>query len=379
MPPRADDLLNRVIFKMIGAIPFQWGDLRELVTLFCGVVKYLTPLKVTNLLLRESERLKRADFPKGFPFHAVIDTMHACNLQCKYCPTGRLQSSGRNQRAIDLNLLESFLDDMGKYIVMADLFNWGEPLLHPNIGKIVKIFHDRRIFNQISTNLNIQNQQTLEEICDAGLDFLIVSISGMTKNIYGKYHQTGDLDLVVNNLKYIVNYKKQLGYRYPIIELKYLVFKHNIHQIDAARAFAKEIGLDIFRACYAGGPPEEIISFNETKRRLLYPGTGTSCSQLWHTIVLNSDGGIAPCCLLYFKADDFADYAPPEHRNLQDIFSNPRYVAARRMFKRAALGALPHNLQHPCLKCSFVHLQPHLTGYLAANPHAKQSHRTGGP
>lgn len=379
MPGLADDLLNKVIIKTIGAIPFQFGDIRELVTLFCGVVKYLTPLKLANLVLRESERLKRADLPKGFPFHAVIDIMNACNLQCNFCPTGRRQSSGRIKRIIDIDLLESFLDNIGKYVVIADLFNWGEPLLHPNIGKIVEILHDRRIFKQISTNLNIRDQQILEGVCDAGLDFLIVSISGMTKKIYEKYHQKGDIDLVVDNLKYIVNYKKKLKYRYPIVELKYLIFKHNIHQIEEARAFAKEIGVDIFRACYAGGPEEEIISINEKKKKLLYPATGKSCSQLWRTIVLNSDGGIGPCCFLYFKKDDFADYYPPDHINIKDIMSNPQYVVARRMFNRAALGTLPEDLQHPCLKCAFVHRQPHLSGYLAANPNAKQSHRTGGP
>lgn len=379
MPKFADDLLNKAIIKTLGAVPFRLGDLGELVTIFGGVIKYLTPLKLSNLAVRESERLRRAARPKGFPFHLVIDSVNACNLQCPGCPTGRRQNSGRTKRIMDIALLDSFLDNIGKYVIIADLFNWGEPLLHPNIEHIVKMLHDRRIFQQISTNLNINDPQILEKVCDAGLDFLIVSISGVTQETYGKYHRKGDIELVVDNLRKIVNYNKKLKYNYPIIELKYLMFKHNIHQIEAARILAKEIGVDIFRPCYAGGPEEEILGLNEEKKKLLYPDTGKLCSQLWRTIVLNSDGGIAPCCFLYFKQDDFAKYHPSKNRNIQDIMSNQNYVAARRMFNRAAIGTLPEDLQHPCLKCTFVHRQPHLTAYLAANPNAKQAHRTGGP
>jgi MoaA/NifB/PqqE/SkfB family radical SAM enzyme len=374
-----NDLMNKVIHKTIDFIPFRCGEIKELLTLVLGVIKYLTPLKLYNLIVRESERLKRVDLPKGFPFHTLIDIANTCNLKCPYCPTGRRQNSGRTQRIIDIDLLEAFLDQIGKYLIMADLFNWGEPLLHPHIENIVRMFHKRNIFQQISSNLNIRNKHVLEKVCDAGLDFLIVSISGITQEIYEKYHQGGDIDLVWDNLRYIISYKKKSKYFNPIIELKYLIFKYNTHQIEKARILAKKIGVDIFRVCYAGGPEDEIISVNEEKKNLLYPGRGNLCSQLWSTIVLNSDGGIAPCCFLYFRDDDFAEFSQSNNFNIKDIMSNQKYVAARRMFKDSAVGALPKELQHPCLKCVFVHRQPHLTGYLAANPYAKKAHRTGGP
>jgi len=379
MPPSTNDRLTKVISKTIGSIPYRFGEAREIMTLFLGVLKYLTPLKLSNLLVREIEKLKRADLPKGFPYHTVIDIINACNLRCPYCPTGRRQNSGRNRRVIDIDLVETFLNNIGDYLIMADLFNWGEPLLHPQIEDIVKMVHKRRIFIQISTNLNIRNKQILEKICSTGLDFMIVSISGTTQKVYEKYHITGEIDLVLDNLRYIIDYKKKLDYINPIIELKYLIFNYNTHQIEGARSLAKEIGVDIFRASYAGGAEEDIIPINEERKKLLYPDTGKFCSQLWRTIVLNSDGGIAPCCFLYFKEDDFAEYNQSNSVNIRDITSNPKYLAARRMFKNSAVSELPKNLQHPCLKCVFVHRQPHLAGYLTANPYANQIHRTGGP
>jgi len=372
MPVNRNDFLNKLVYKTISIVPRQFGDAGDVISYSLGIVKYLTPLKVANLLTREYARLKRVSLPRGFPFHAVVEVSNACNLQCPYCPTGRRQTSGRTERLIDVDLVETFLDRYEKYLIAADLFNWGESLLHPKISHIVHLFHERRIFHRISSNFNIQNRSVLEELCDAGLDSLIVSISGATQDIYERYHRGGDLSLIIDNLKHLIKYRKKMHFFHPIIELKYLTFKYNAHQLPEALRLAGRIGVDIFRSHIAGGPEEEIIQVNEEKKKLLYQGTGRLCDQLWRTIVLNSDGGIAPCCLLYFKDDDFAHISSIEN-------TNQRYIEARNMFNRLAGGGLASNLQHPCLKCSFVHRQKHLAEYLAANPYAKRGHRTGGP
>lgn len=379
MQKSTNDRLNKVISKTISSIPYRFGETKELITIILGGIKYLTPLKLFNLLIRELERLKGVERPRGFPFHAIIDITNICNLQCPYCPTGRRQNSGRTQRIIDIDLLRIFLDSIGMYLIIADLFNWGEPLLHPQIVDIVTMFHERRIFHHISTNLNIHNKQVLEKVCDAGLDFLTVSISGITQEVYENYHKEGDVNLVFDNVKHIINYKNKLKYTNPTIAFKYLVFKHNFHQIDKARKLAKEMGVDIFWICYAGGPEGKILPMDEEKKRLLYPDTGTFCSQLWRTIVLNCDGGITPCCLLYFKKDDFTEYPHANSVNIVDIMSNNKYIIARKLFKISSVAEFPQKLQHPCLKCTLVHRQRHLTEYLASNPNAKQANRTGGP
>jgi MoaA/NifB/PqqE/SkfB family radical SAM enzyme len=372
MPLSRNDLLNKLVYKAISVVPRQFGDARDVISYSLGIVKHLTPSKVANVLTREVERLKKVSQPRGFPFHAVIDVSNACNLECPYCPTGRRQTSGRSQRIIDVDLVKTFLDRYGKYLIAADLFNWGESLLHPRISDIVHVFHERRIFHQISSNLNIRNRSVLERICDAGLDVLIVSISGTTQGIYEQYHRRGDLSLVVDNLKHLVAYRNRMHHFSPIIELKYLNFRYNRHQVPDALRMASELGVDIFRSHIAGGAEEEIIKIDPERKKLLDPDTGGSCDQLWRTIVLNSDGGIAPCCFLYFKDDDFAHISCIERKN-------QRYIEARKMFNRLAAGELDANLQHPCLKCGFVHRQKHLTKYLAENPYAKRGPRTGGP
>jgi len=182
------------------------------------------------------------------------------------------------------------------------------------------------------------------------------------------------VDQVWDNLRAISEYKRKRHRRLPIIEVKYLVFKHNLHELDAARTRAIELGADIFRWVRGSGIEKATVRSKNSVQTWLT--NFSHCHQLWHAVILNADGGIAPCCYLFFKDDDFGDYTTG---HAKDIRQNWRFVTARQLFKPSAVGDLSPDMQHPCLKCHLVHRQPHLQAYLEANPHAVQGHRTGGP
>ncbi len=105
-----------------------------------GVLPYLTFRKLSNLVRCEAEKLRRSAQPSSFPVTAVIDVNSRCNLQCPYCPTGARRDSGRVQSLIDPSIVQQLVDELGQYLISAHLFNWGEPLLHPQIGEMVNMF-----------------------------------------------------------------------------------------------------------------------------------------------------------------------------------------------------------------------------------------------
>jgi organic radical activating enzyme len=356
------------------ALDLWLDNWRRLVTTALTGRPYLTPAKLVNVLRSESEKWFRVVRPRAFPYVAVADVANLCNLQCPYCPTGARRSSGRARKLIDPLLLKKMLDELDKYLLSVNLFNWGEPLLHPQISDMVRMIHARRIFTQISTNLNTSHRETLAELCEAGLDYLTVSVAGATQEVYEQYHCGGNLQLVLENIRYLTAFKRRHRLKRPVVEFKYLLFKHNRHQMPAARKMAYGLGVEIFRCQTAGGPEEAIIA--DSASAALKPRFPKICHQLWNMAVLNSDGGIAPCCYLFFKSDDFGVY---NHELFRQVRNNQLFVTARQLFNAAEAGTLPVHLQHPCLKCQVVHAQPHLKAYLASNPHAKQDHRTGGP
>lgn len=350
------------------------GDLLRVTTLKVRAgAPYLTPAKVLNVARCELHKLRRKCRPDSFPYIAIVDVVNMCNLRCPYCPTGARRSSGRTRKMVDVAQAANLVDQMGRYAISAHFYNWGEPLLHPEIASIVKMFHSHRIATFISTNLCTKNEAVLHAVCDAGLDYMTVSLSGASQEVYERYHCGGSLDRVETNTRRLVEYRRRNRLRRPFVEWKYLVFAHNAHEVEAARQLAFAAGVDLFRAVKAGGPDEAVVSSAEAPERKIRV---THCPQLWHAVILNSDGGIAPCCYLFFKEDDFADFSDG---SIKEIRHNDTFVTARKLFNASGAGDLPGDLHHPCLKCNLVHSQPHLKDYLKANPNAVRDHRTGGP
>lgn len=349
----------------------KWG---RLIPLSLAGGRHLTFKKVFNFFRCEAECFLHVERPKSMPYSAIIEPTNICNLQCPYCPTGAGRDSGRKKTMLDLSLAESFINTLAPYLISANFYNWGEPLLHPQIDALVRMCHERNIFTSLSTNLNIRELDVLERVCKAGLDHMVVSCSGATQEVYETYHRGGNLDKLVAGLKYLRDLKKRSGSRLPVVELHYIFFKHNQHELEAARQIAKDMGVTAFRIMDGSGPEEALVEARDDPKYIL--SDVKHCHQLWHLTVLNADGGITPCYYLYFKQDNFADLAKDHWRNVRN---NESYVLARKLFSPSCAGDLDTNLVHPCLKCEKVHQQKHLKEYLSVNKNAKKSHRTGGP
>ena len=360
------------IYTIVGHIPFRYGEARRLIGLALTGLKYLTLPKLSNFIKCEVEKRRRQAHLSSRPYIAIIDTTNACNLQCPYCPTGKRRVSGRAVGTIDLELVRRLLDETAPYLISANLFNWGEPLLHPHIANLTALFNQRGIMTSLSSNMSLSKTETLQALCDAGLDYFLVSFSGADQEVYEKYHRTGRLDMVLENVRHLIAYRNKHCRSGPLVEMKYLLFKHNQHQVTQARDLAHQIGVDIFRVVKAGGPAENLVEERQDPREGLETGL---CHQLWQAVTVNADGGIPPCCFVYFKTDDFAHLTD---KPLHTIRNNDFFTTARMFFAPKQVSTLPPLLKHPCLKCHLVHGQPHLQEYLNTNPNATQSHRTGG-
>jgi pyruvate-formate lyase-activating enzyme len=319
------------------------------------LLKYSTPKKLMNLLLCEAERRLRVIKPRSKPYLGVVDITNVCNLRCYHCPTGK-HLYGRKPGFMDISYVEEFLQKLGKFLYIAHLFSWGEPLLHPDIAGIIRLVRSHRVSTSVSSNMNFRNKALLDEICDAGLDYLAMSIDGSSQEVYSRYRVGGDLDLVLENIRHISQYKKRNNLRIPLVEWQFLIFDHNRHEVKSAHELAKELGVDVFNA-KPGIIPNK---FHEAWRG------SSQCPFLWNTIGLQVDGGISACCNLIDKEDDFGNLSG---QPFEQIWHASRYETARILFSPERARNLPRDLRHPCLNCSLVRLQPHLVDYLRTNKH----------
>lgn len=303
---------------------------------------YLNVLK-----LRVNMALKR-EAVSSYPVAAFIEPNLYCNLQCPACPTG-LRLGLRPTVSIDEELFKATIDEIGDYVFQLYMYNWGEPLLHKRTPEMIAYAKKKEISILLSTNLSIKlTDDYIDRLVLSGLDRMLVSIDGVTQDSYAKYRRNGNLELVRENMMRIQRARQRLGKQTPTLVWQFLVFKHNEHEIEQARALHKEWGADEFIVGGAEMPmepynegfePSTIPEYNiyhpdhllqkESERQI----TGDrACAWLYGVFVLNPNGRVAPCCATASEKHDFGEY----HKgDFFTVWNNETFRRARRMFTPA--------------------------------------------
>jgi MoaA/NifB/PqqE/SkfB family radical SAM enzyme len=315
--------------------------------------------KTANVLLVESERLRRRSYLYGRPYYYFVDPCNVCNLRCPLCPTGT-GNTERTRGIMKVAEYQSVLDKIAPYAVEVSLHNWGEPLLNKDIFEIISRTARRGIATNLSSNLSIERPDIGELIVSSGLEYLIVSLDGVTQDVYNQYRVRGDIDLVFDNLRSIVAAKHRLRRRTPVIEWQFIVFKHNEHQMAEAERLARGIGVDKIRFRSPGFPfdgyklvagaaqsaaedrwmPTNPAYWDMHPGRLRKEGYlwDEPCYYLYRSMTINPGGGIAACCIVYKERQDFGNL---QRDDLGAIWNNRQYQASRRLYARGAAVKSP--------------------------------------
>lgn len=300
---------------------------------------------INVLKLRMNMALKR-EAVTSYPVVAFIEPNLYCNLQCPACPTG-LRLGLRPTVAIDEELFKRTIDQIGDYIFQLYMYNWGEPLLHKRTPEMIAYAKKKDINILLSTNLSLKlTDDYIDRLVLSGLDRMLVSLDGVTQESYSKYRRKGDIALVRENAMRIQRAKQRLGAVTPKVVWQFLVFRHNEHEIEEARAVHQEWGADEFIAGGAEMPmepydegfePSTIPAYNvyhrdhpvqkEAERQLT---SDRACGWLYGVFVLNPNGKVSPCCAVPSEKLDFGEY---HDGDFFAVWNNETFRRARRMFR----------------------------------------------
>lgn len=107
---------------------------------------------------------------------ANLELTNRCNLRCTFCPTG----NGRMQRARGFMERRIFLRALAgarplEYVL---LFQWGEPLLHPEFSALARRARVAGARTFVTTNGTLLDPRRIEMLLDAGIDRITVSVDG---------------------------------------------------------------------------------------------------------------------------------------------------------------------------------------------------------
>lgn len=319
------------------------------------------------MTVRAAER-ERPDTVPGRPYHAVLDPSSVCNLRCPLCVQAT-DPDGRPRGLVDVHHVRAVLHDMADHVIRLDLFNWGEPLLHPAFAELASLAGATSMYVRTSSHMSHRRRIDWDAIAGCGLKYLVASIDGATQETYARYRVGGDLDLAIENLRALVHAKRSTGDVFPIVEWQYLVNRFNEGEIGAAEQLAREIGVDVFRYGGARGamsrktlvPASEL--FQSSKRYLVDPehplseydpngekrrdGERAGCRWLWGKIALQADGGVTPCWNGWFSKDDLASW---QRRPVAELWNSSEYQRRRRAVRNG--GSADGGTQ--CERCAHL-------------------------
>ncbi|MDY6833515.1 MAG: radical SAM protein [Chloroflexota bacterium] len=319
-------------------------------------MRYSTGKKLRNLARANLEYRMHRSHVQSLPFVLNVEPINACNLKCPLCPTGAGEY-GRPKSRMDMDGFRGIIDTMGDYLYEVNLFNFGEPLLNKELPSMVAYANKRGISTCVSTNATLLDAGMTRSLIEAKLDYLILSIDGISKETYGQYRVGGDFGMVIENVRRIVAEKSIMDVTAPFIEWQFLVFKHNQHEIQAVPDFTRSLGVD--GVCIKGASASTDLQDRDNSLHLRpnckegkqyhedTTGNGKPCDLLWFTMTVNNDGGLSPCCLAYKEENDFANIFKSEYA-LRDIWNNIAFTSARSIFLNRHLPSDIHLLCNDC-------------------------------
>ena len=302
------------------------------------VMQHSTPRKISNVLLAKAQKRMRRDRVLGMPYRFNVDPINICNLRCPLCPTG-LGTLQRAKGKMDFEDYKTVIDQIAPYAYVLELYNWGEPFLHPQIFDFIRYASERNIFVRLSSNMNHLDQTMAEQTVESGLDALIVSVDGATEATYQRYRRRGQLSRVVGNVELLVEAKRQASSRLPHLVLRMLVNRYNEHEIEDTRQMALKLGVDVFTIgtlfidTKDKAQAEEWLPRDEQLSYYDYstdePQNIWHCADLWESMAINWDGGVSPCCWIQNAENDFDNALT---RPIKEIWNGSAYASARRVF-----------------------------------------------
>jgi radical SAM protein with 4Fe4S-binding SPASM domain len=201
--------------------------------------------KKLNLCRSAGNLLYRRLYPWSMPLHMQFELTNYCDLRCPVCPIG-IQSVERRPAAMDVGLFERVMEEVGPYLLTASLWNWGEPLLHPQLEEVLRVARKHPVVLLLSTNgQTLDDERVQEAVLRQPPSHLIVAIDGLADETNSRYRAGAHLKPALDGVRRLAEQKRQRGQTLPLLHMRYLVMSHNQHELPGVEAFARENGFDM--------------------------------------------------------------------------------------------------------------------------------------
>jgi MoaA/NifB/PqqE/SkfB family radical SAM enzyme len=330
----------------------------------------------------------------ALPRQFYIEVTNKCNSLCKSCPLTYdhfLQWEPKHH--MNWDQFRAIVDQI-PVIDRAVLHGIGEPLLNPDLPRMISHLKSRNAHVLFNTNAVLLDQTRGDAITDAGLDELRVSLDAMTPALYAELRGIDKLPRILDNLRAFVARRREragLEPRQPRVSLWFVGMRENLHELIEVTRFAVETGIPevhLQRLVYFGdgtkleddataeagqslhatleAQQEASIRECEALARahgLRFSASGATtpgeslevkgaspwqgCQRPWSLMYITAVGNALPCCIAPFATADYPDIMLGNviQTSMIDVWNGDRYQDLR----GAVLSDAP--APWPCQHC----------------------------
>jgi len=243
-------------------------------------------------------------------------------------------------------LFKKIIDDIAPICNTIGVSYCGEPLLNKDIFKMVRYASDKGMCVSMLTNGVLLNADARNGVLDSGLNFMAISMDGASKHTYESIRIGASFETLVDNIRLFVKERNHRRLSYPSIDLQMVVTQKNIHEVDAFKKLARDLGVEraYLKSLHIDRSKEDVdyvknlekdyfVNSTTLPTRYIVNKQGNLelkdkglCPQKVRTPVITTDGDVLPCCFNIFGEQVLGNIA---NQRFLDIWNSGKYIDFR--------------------------------------------------
>ncbi len=306
------------------------------------------------------------------PDYLQLEVTSACNLRCAMCLVRYRPPVNKLAGAMTEDLFRQVVDEVPT-LRRLTLQGLGEPLLSPYLLGMIRYAKARRVTVGFNSNATLLTRAKAEELLDAGLDWLHVSLDGARAQTYEGIRDGASFETVLANLTGLVEAKRAAGRDKPWIRVVFVAMRRNVAELPELTRLLAGIGVDqlwvqnlshTFSDADPAGAYREIRdyaedqalwtgedraaaeqAFAEARQAAMAAGIqlrvprlaaapapdvhdGPGCSWPWDGAYVTSQGVVQPCCMV--MGDDRVALGRLGEQSFPEIWHGEAYTQFRK-------------------------------------------------
>jgi radical SAM protein with 4Fe4S-binding SPASM domain len=320
------------------------------------------------------------------PRELQVEVTGSCNLRCRMCLVRYRPPLDRRGGSLPFARFRTIVDALPGLDTLT-LQGLGEPLLAPDLVRMIAYAADRGVRVGFNTNATLLTRATAARLVDAGLDWLCVSIDGATPATYESIRDGARFAQVERNVRGLVRVMRERQASRPEVSIVFVAMRRNVAELPALVGLAAVWGVPVVRvqnlshsfsdtdpagayreiraftadeALWQGADAVATVAFAEAAvvaaslgvtLRLpplgepagLRPVGTPGCDWPWRSAYVRHDGAVQPCCML--MGGDRGIVGDAGRDGFAQVWAGEAYEA----FRAALASATPPEV---CAGCS---------------------------